>query len=81
MVFMKISASIITYNEENHIRDAIRSLKFADEIVVVDSGSTDKTVDICAELDVKVFKQEWLGFGRQKQDGRRPLLTRVDIQP
>ncbi len=45
----KLSVTIITFNEEDNIRDALESVKWADEIVVVDSGSTDKTVEICSE--------------------------------
>ena len=63
----KISATIITLNEERCIRECLESLKFADEIIVVDSGSKDKTIDICLELGAKVIQQEWLGFGAQKQ--------------
>mgnify|MGYP000109023135 CR=1 FL=1 len=64
---MKVSACIITLNEEENISDAIKSLSWADEVVVVDSGSTDKTIAIAEELGAKVFQQEWLGFGPQKQ--------------
>ncbi len=64
---MKITACIITNNEESNIRNAIESLKFADEIVVVDSESTDKTAEISAQMGAQVFTQKWLGFGKQKQ--------------
>lgn len=63
----KISATIITLNEEDSIRECIESLKFADEIIVVDSGSKDKTVKVSLDLGAKVIQQEWLGFGAQKQ--------------
>ena len=64
---MKLSATIITRNEENNIADCLASLAFADEIIVVDSGSTDRTADICAaDPRVRFFHQEWLGYGRQK---------------
>ncbi len=63
----KISATIITLNEERCIRECLESLKFADEIIVVDSGSKDKTINICLEFGAKVIQQEWLGFGAQKQ--------------
>ncbi len=62
-----LSATIITMNEEKNIADCLASLDFTDEIVVVDSGSTDRTVDICrANPKVRFFHQDWLGFGRQK---------------
>jgi len=62
----KLSVTIITYNEETNIRRTLESVKWADEIVVVDSGSTDRTVGICREYTDKVFHQDWLGFARQK---------------
>ncbi len=64
---VKISAVIIALNEEKNIARAISSVEWADEIVVVDSGSTDATRQIAAELGARVIEQEWLGFGRQKQ--------------
>lgn len=64
---MKISAAIITLNEARNIRSALESLKFADEIVVVDAGSTDDTREIAADFGAKVILQEWLGFSPQKQ--------------
>ncbi len=62
----RLSVTIITYNEESNIRRTLESVKWADEIVVVDSGSTDKTVEICREYTDKVYSQDWLGFARQK---------------
>jgi glycosyltransferase involved in cell wall biosynthesis len=64
---VKISAVIISFNESANIRDAIKSVEWADEILVVDSGSTDNTRETAAALGAKVLRQEWLGFGRQKQ--------------
>lgn len=64
---VKISTVIITLNEEQHIARAIRSVAWSDEIVVVDSGSTDATRQIASDLGARVIEQEWLGFGRQKQ--------------
>jgi len=62
-----ISATIITLNEEANIGDCLASLDFADEIIVVDSGSSDKTEAICkAHPKVRFFHQEWLGYGGQK---------------
>ncbi len=62
----KLSVTIITFNEEANIRRTLESVTWADEIVVVDSGSTDKTVAVCREYTDKVFHQEWLGFANQK---------------
>ena len=63
----KISATIITHNEERNIADCLFSLAFADEIIVLDSGSSDKTEEICRNHSkVRFFHQEWLGYGRQK---------------
>jgi len=64
---MKISACIITFNEEKNIERAINSVKWADEIIVVDSESTDRTREIAESLGAKVLIQKWLGFGKQKQ--------------
>jgi len=66
---VKISAVIIAGNEEAKIRGAIDSVSFADEILVVDSESTDKTATIAAELGARVVIQPWLGFSKQKQFG------------
>jgi len=63
----KISATIITKNEEANIGRCLKSLGWVDEIVVLDSGSTDKTLEICAKYNAKIVKTEWLGFGRTKK--------------
>ena len=63
----KISATIITLNEEKNIGDCLASLDFADEIVVVDSGSGDRTEEICqAHPKVRFIQHTWEGYGRQK---------------
>ncbi|MGC8604299.1 MAG: glycosyltransferase family 2 protein [Desulfomonilaceae bacterium] len=62
-----ISAVIITKNEEDRIVTLLKSLRFADEIVVVDSGSSDKTLEICRSYGAKIFHQKWLGYVAQKQ--------------
>src|SRR5215216_3214000 len=64
---MKISATIITFNEESNIKPACESVAWADEIVVVDSNSTDATRDIAAACGARVIVNPWPGFGAQKQ--------------
>ncbi|MDH4222926.1 MAG: glycosyltransferase family 2 protein [candidate division Zixibacteria bacterium] len=63
----KVSAVVITYNEENNIRRCLESLKFADEIIVVDSKSEDRTVSIAKEYTRKVFLEKWRGFAKQRE--------------
>ncbi len=66
----KITVTIITLNEEEHIKDCIESAwKVADEIIVVDSLSTDKTREIAKNLGAKVIEQSYLGDGLQKDFG------------
>src|ERR1051325_7818436 len=64
---MKISATVITFNEESNIKAACESLAWADEIVVVDSESTDATREIAANCGARVIVNPWPGFGAQKQ--------------
>ena len=64
---MTLSAVLITKNSERTIRRCLESLSFADEIVVVDSGSTDGTLEICREFGVRVHEtSDWPGYGPQK---------------
>jgi glycosyltransferase involved in cell wall biosynthesis len=63
----KISVTIITHNEEENIRDCIESVKWADEILIVDSGSTDRTIEISKGYTDKVFFNAWKGMKEQKQ--------------
>lgn len=64
----QISATILACNEEKHIGACLESLRdVADEIVVVDSGSTDRTVDICEKYGCKVRMRKFDGFGAQRQ--------------
>ena len=62
----KLSVIIITKNEAENIRACLDSVKWADEIIVVDSGSSDATVEICRELGAQVHEHDWPGFGMQK---------------
>jgi len=61
-----ISATVITYNEESNIADALQSLSWADEIVVVDSGSKDATLDICRGFTDRIYHRDWTGYVDQK---------------
>src|SRR5438105_1940371 len=61
-----ISGTIITFNEEDRIAQAIASLSCCNEIVVVDSGSTDRTREIAAKHGARVLVHAWGGYSRQK---------------
>jgi glycosyltransferase involved in cell wall biosynthesis len=61
-----ISACIITFNEEKNIRDCLESIKWVEDIVIVDSLSQDNTVNICREYTNRVFQKEWPGHVKQK---------------
>lgn len=64
---MGISAILITKDEERNVADCLASLSFADEIVVVDSGSVDRTEELCRrDPRVRWHSEEWKGFGPQK---------------
>ena len=62
-----LSACIITYNEADRIEDCIRSVSFCDEIVVVDSHSTDATRELATRLGARVIERDWPGYRSQKQ--------------
>jgi glycosyltransferase involved in cell wall biosynthesis len=64
---MKISVTIITFNEESNIAAACESVSWADEIVVVDSNSTDQTRELALAAGARVITNDWPGFGKQKQ--------------
>ena len=62
-----LSVIIITKNEASHIGRCLESVSWADEIIVLDSGSQDDTVSICRQYTDKVYETDWPGFGVQKQ--------------
>jgi glycosyltransferase involved in cell wall biosynthesis len=64
---LKITATIITHNEAENIRAACESVAWADEILVVDSESTDATREIAASCGARVITRAWPGFAAQKQ--------------
>ena len=64
---MGLSVGIITYNEEKNILKVIKSVeKIADEIIIVDSNSTDNTVDLAKKNGAQVFIENWKGYGHKK---------------
>ena len=63
---MPLSVVIITFNEEHNLPRTLESVKWADEIIVVDSLSTDRTVEIARTFGAKVFVEPWKGFAAQK---------------
>jgi glycosyltransferase involved in cell wall biosynthesis len=62
-----LSVAIITHNAAAQLGGCLESVKFADEVVVVDSGSDDATLEIARRYGARVVSQSWLGYGRQKQ--------------
>ncbi|HEX8707080.1 MAG TPA: glycosyltransferase family 2 protein [Pyrinomonadaceae bacterium] len=64
---MKITATIIAFNEADNIRAACQSVAWANEILVVDSDSTDGTRELAAECGARVIRRSWPGFAAQKQ--------------
>jgi glycosyltransferase involved in cell wall biosynthesis len=63
---MKISATIIAFNEERNVPRVIESLRCCDEILVLDSGSNDRTVEIATKLGARVVEASWHGYAAQK---------------
>jgi len=63
---MKLSAAVIAFNEEDKIADCVKSVSFADETVVVDSRSTDRTREIAQSLGARVVERDWPGHVEQK---------------
>ncbi|MCD4652865.1 glycosyltransferase family 2 protein [bacterium] len=64
-----LSAVVITFNEEDNIRECLESLSVADEIIIVDSNSSDNTVQIAREYTDKIFVVEWRGYACAKNYG------------
>ena len=62
-----LSVIIITKNEAHRIRRCLDSVRWADEIIIVDSGSSDNTLPVCREYTEKIYSTDWQGYGIQKQ--------------
>jgi (heptosyl)LPS beta-1,4-glucosyltransferase len=62
----RLSVTVIALNQEAHIGECLASVSFADEIVVVDTGSTDRTVELARTYTDRVLQAHWQGFGRTK---------------
>jgi glycosyltransferase involved in cell wall biosynthesis len=71
-----ISTVIIAQNEEECIKDAIQScLAFADEVVVIDGGSHDATIQIAQDLGCKVYTNTWPGYAKQRNFGAEKAVN------
>ena len=75
---LKLTAIIPTGNEEHNIVEAIQSVSFADEVMVVDSFSTDKTIELAKPLATKIIKREYQNLLLKKL-GNTTSQTRLDI--
>jgi glycosyltransferase involved in cell wall biosynthesis len=77
-----LSAVIITRDAEPQLEDCLKSLSFADEILVVDSGSADATRAVAEKYGARVIHQDWLGYGKQKAfaaaRARHPWILALD---
>jgi len=71
---MQVAVTIITLNEEKNIARAIQSVRWAQDVLVVDSGSTDRTVEIARALGVRVVHNPWPGYGKQKNFAQENAL-------
>jgi len=74
-----ISAFVISFNEQLHIGACLESLSFCDEIIVIDSFSTDDTVAIAESLGAKVIQRDWPGYRDQKAFGLSKVSNRWAI--
>lgn len=78
----KVSAVLITLNEEERIRPTLESLRWADEIVVLDFQSTDRTAELCREYTDRVFQEPWKGYvngrNRSLELASHPWILSVD---
>lgn len=65
---MKLSLVILTYNSEKHLKKVLESCTFADEVLLLDSGSSDESLEIAKQFsNVKILQEKWQGFGKMKK--------------
>ena len=74
MTQLPLSVTIITLNEEANIERALASVRWAADVVVVDSGSTDKTRELAEKMGARVFTNPWKGYGQQKNFAQAQTL-------
>jgi glycosyltransferase involved in cell wall biosynthesis len=77
-----LSVTLITLNEEQNLRPCLESIAFADEIIVVDAGSADRTLAIAGEFTDRLFSEPWQGFAKQKNSAqdkaKGPWILNID---
>jgi len=73
-----VSVVVLTLNEEPNIRRCLASVGWADQVVVVDAGSTDGTMPAARSLGAEVVEQPWLGYSKQREYALRLLMLRHD---
>ena len=77
-----LSVIVITYNEAPNIGACLQSVSWADEIIIVDCGSTDGTLEICGEYTDRIFDEERHGSGLQQQQAldraMHPWVLNID---
>jgi glycosyltransferase involved in cell wall biosynthesis len=83
MKMPKISVVIISLNAEMHMKQVLENaLKITDDVVVVDSFSTDTTKEICEAFPIRIFQRKWEGYGKQKNFGneqtKHPWILSID---
>ena len=65
----RISAVVITKNEKENIKNCLESIKWVDEIIIIDAFSSDSTVELCRQYTDKIYQIKWLGYSKQKNFG------------
>jgi glycosyltransferase involved in cell wall biosynthesis len=72
---LSIGVLVLTYNEEENIKDCLESVNWVNEIVVIDSFSTDKTIEICQKYTDKVYRREFDDFSNQRNFGLEKIKS------